>query len=75
MPAAGTATAVPHVGLLVRDLDGLSRGNVHYRGHAGEVAIPVFFPFDGAHVVALCNGKQTRDLVCHLLDRVVAGEP
>ena len=77
MPAVGTSAAVPHVGLQVRDLRAqslaLAQSSAQYPGHLGEVPIPLFFPMDGGRVVAFCNGKQTHDVVCYLLDRLPTG--
>ena len=42
LPAGGTATLIPDVGLTIRDEDRLNRTNVGYRRHDGKVAIPRF---------------------------------
>ena len=70
MPAAGTAVAVPHVGA---EYPGDAASRPTYRGHHATVAIPVFFPYDGAKMVGCFNGRQTHDIARHLIDGARAG--
>ena len=65
---------IPNVGLTVRDDDRLNRTNVGYRRHDGKVAIPRFLPLDGGRGVGFCNGRQTHDIVTHLIERSTAGQ-